>query len=352
MDQNDFGAGADAHGRAPRAGTGRGVNEKVAEPFQAVGKFTEDAGGKPGKGKNLAAVGVPGKLKANSLLFDDGETVRDVSEENAGAGGIELGVFENGLEAGRVGGFVEWDAKDLKAIKINRFIVEDVNPGTSDGVKVVGGIGEFFVIAGDEVGTETGGEGFPGSGQAVVVNVSAVKHVARDEDNIGSKMAESGDEAAEEATADDVAEVRIGDQRGGASTPGSGKSGKFNGDAMDTDVGGVEDAVEAGENREGEEGGGDLKARDGEMEELDEGQSKPGGKGGEKREIENAKPGGRKAIEETNGLVEIAMREKRGRDKGDGEKEERRSERGGRDGAVAGEEVGKRFVDEGMEDKE
>jgi len=343
---------ADAHRRAPGAGAGGSVDEQVAETFQAVGEFTEDAGGKPGEGKNLAAMSVPGELEANSLLFDDGETVRNVGEEDASAGGIELGIFENGLEAARVGGFVERNAKDLEAIEINSFIVKDVDAGTLDGVQIVGGVGEFFVIAGDEVGAESRSKRFPGSGEAVIVDASAIEHVAGNKDDVGAKMAESGDESTEEAAADDMAEVGVGDEGGGAPTPGSGKAGEFDGDAMDADVGCIEDAVKAREKSEREEAGGDLKASDGEMEELDEGENEPGGNGGEEGKIKNAKPGGGEFVVEANRAVEIAMGEKRGWDEGDGEEEEHCGERGGRDGVVAGEEVGERFVDESVKDEE
>ena len=181
--------------------------------------------------------------------------------------------------------------------------------------------------------------------------MSAVEHVAGDKDNVGAKMAESGDESAKEAAADDMAEMRIGDESGGTSAPGAGEAGKLNGDAMDAEVGGVEDTVEAGKNSEGEQGGGDLKARDGEMEELDKGQREPGGYRGEEGEIENPKPGGGEAVEEAHGLVEIAMREEGGRNEGDGEQEKRCGEGGGSDGVVSREKVGKRFVDESVEDE-
>jgi hypothetical protein len=79
-------------------------------------------------------MGVPGKLQLNSLLFNDRKGVRDVGEENAGAVGIELRIFENGLEAPRIRGIVEWNAEDLQAIEIDGFVVEDAKAGVLDGV--------------------------------------------------------------------------------------------------------------------------------------------------------------------------------------------------------------------------
>lgn len=190
VDKDDFGVGSNAHGRAPGASAGRSVDEQVAEAFQAVREFAENAGRKPGERDNLAAMSVSGKLQADSLLFHDGETVRNVGEENTGARGIELCVFENRLEAARVGRIVIRDAEDLEAIEIDGFVVEDVHARFANGIEIVGGIGEFFVIASNEIGAETRSERFPGSGEADVVDVRAVEHIARDEDDVGAKLTE------------------------------------------------------------------------------------------------------------------------------------------------------------------
>jgi hypothetical protein len=344
--------GSDAHGRAPGAGAGGSVDEQVAEAFQAVREFAENTGGEPGKGENLPAMGVSGKLQANSLLFHDGEAVRDVSEENTGARGIELGVFENRLEAARVGRIVIRDAEDLEAVEIDGFVVENVDARIANGVEIVGGIGEFFVIASNEIGAETRRERFPGSSEADVVGVRAVEHIAGDEDDVGAKLAECGDEPAEKAATDDVAEVRVGDKGGGAPTPGGGEAGKFNGDAIDADGGGVEDAVEAGEESKREESGGDLRASDREMEELDERKSEPGRDGGKERKIQDAQPSGSEAVKDADRLVEIAMSQKRARDERDRKEEESDGERGRGNAVVAREEVGEGLVDEGVENEE
>ena len=46
-EQNDFGAGSNAHGRTPGSDTVGGVNLKGAKVVQAVGELAEDAVCKP-----------------------------------------------------------------------------------------------------------------------------------------------------------------------------------------------------------------------------------------------------------------------------------------------------------------
>lgn len=156
----------------------------------------------------------------------------------------------------------------------------------------------------------------------------------------------------EKAATDDVAEVRVGDKGGSASTPGAGEAGKFNADAIDTNGGGVEDAVAAGEKSKREESGGDLRASDGEMEQLDERVSQPGRDGGEESKIQDAQPGGSEAVKNADSLVEITMSQKRGRDERDRKEEECDGERGRGNGVVPREEVGERLVDEGVKNEE
>src|SRR5215468_10492029 len=54
MNQDDFGGGADAQGRAPGAGAARGVDKQVTEALEAVGVGAKDARGEPGERKDLA----------------------------------------------------------------------------------------------------------------------------------------------------------------------------------------------------------------------------------------------------------------------------------------------------------
>ena len=89
------------------------------------------------------------------------------------------------------------------------------------------------------------------------VDAGAVEHITTDEDHVGVKLAEFGNDAGDEVAALDVAEMRVGDEGGDASTPRVGKAGKFDGDALDAESGGVGEAVERGENGEAEEKDGD-----------------------------------------------------------------------------------------------
>ena len=81
----------------------------------------------------------------------------------------------------------------------------------------------------------------------MVVDMGAVEHIAGNKDDVGTELAEDGDQSMKEAAADDVAEVRVGDESGGTSTPDCRETGKFDGDALHANVGGIEDAIEAGQ---------------------------------------------------------------------------------------------------------
>src|ERR1700722_18736704 len=133
LNQHDFGGGADAEGWAPGAGAAGGVDQEIAEALESVGVCAEDARGEPGEGKNLAAVGVTGKLQRDALLFGDGQRVRNVREQDAGARAVEIGVGEDGAEALGIRGVVIGDAEDLQAVEINGFVVEDTDAGIADG---------------------------------------------------------------------------------------------------------------------------------------------------------------------------------------------------------------------------
>ena len=243
--------------------------------------------------------------------------MRHVGKEDTGARGIQLRVFENGLEAAGIGGFVKWNTENLEAVEIDGFVVENVNAGTTDGVKIVRRIAEFLVIAGDEVRAEARSERLPRSREAVVVDVRAVEHVTGDEDDVGPELAEGGDQAPKETAALDVAEVGVGDEGGDASTPGSGEAGEFDGDAINADLRGVEDAVEAGEKAQGEEEGGDARGGKRELEELSDGKQNPGRYRGQECEVENTQPDRGEAVEDADRPVEVPVREKSSWHEGD-----------------------------------
>ena len=79
------------------------------------------------------------------------------------------------------------------------------------------------------------------------VHMGAVKHIAADEDDVGAKLAELGDNSGDEVAAFDVTEMRVGDERGDASAPRGGEAGEFYRDALDAEIGGVGKTVERGE---------------------------------------------------------------------------------------------------------
>ncbi len=56
--------------------------------MQSVGELAEGAAGEPGEGDELAAVGVAGELEADAGLFDDGQAMWGVVEQDAGLGGV------------------------------------------------------------------------------------------------------------------------------------------------------------------------------------------------------------------------------------------------------------------------
>ena len=132
------------------------TREEIAEALEAVSVGAEDARGEPSERKNLAAVGVAGELERDALLLWNGQAVRHVGEQDAGAGAVEIGVGEDRAEALGIRGVVVRDAEDLEAVEIDGFVVEDTDAGIANGAQVAVGVGEFVVVAGDEVGTEFG----------------------------------------------------------------------------------------------------------------------------------------------------------------------------------------------------
>ena len=116
VDEDYFGNRADSKGRAPGAGTARGIDEKVAEALQAVGVGPEDTRGKPRERKNLAAVRVTRKLQRDAVLFGDGQAVRDVRKQNAGPVGVKIGIGKRRPKTFGIGRIVIRDAHHLQAV--------------------------------------------------------------------------------------------------------------------------------------------------------------------------------------------------------------------------------------------
>ena len=72
IDEDDFGAGADAHRWSPGPSAAGSVDEKIAEAFESVNEGAVDARGEPGEGEKLARVGMTGELQPDFFLGGDG----------------------------------------------------------------------------------------------------------------------------------------------------------------------------------------------------------------------------------------------------------------------------------------
>jgi len=253
------------------------------------------------------------------LLFSDGQAVRDVGEQDAGARAVEVGVGEDGTETLGIRGIVIGDAEDLETVEINGFVVEDADAGIANGAEIAVGVGEFVVIAGDEVGAEFGGELAPGRDEARRVDVRAVEHVAADEDDVGAKLAELGDDAGDEVAALDVTEMRVGDEGSNASAPGGGEAREFHCDALNAESGGVGEAVERGEHGEAEEEERDARLAEGQIENDRDCDRDPRQACGGEGEVHETEPDAGEAVVGSHRAIEEAMREKRRGQEADGE---------------------------------
>src|SRR5260370_7034985 len=99
MQQDEFRSGAKSHGRTPRAGAARGVDQETAETFQPIHERSVDARGDPSPREELTPVRVPGKLQGDALLFRDLQLIWSVREQNAGALGVERSLPHNGAQS-------------------------------------------------------------------------------------------------------------------------------------------------------------------------------------------------------------------------------------------------------------
>ena len=208
------------------------------------------------------------------------------------------------------------------------------------------------MIAGDEVGAELWRKLAPGRDEARRVDVRAVEHVATDEDDIGAKLAERGDDAGDEVAALDVAEVRVGDEGSNAPAPGRGKAREFYGDALDAEIGGVSKAVECGENSEAEAEGRDPSLGKWEIENNCGSDGDPGESGGGESEIHEAEPDAGEAIVGADRAIEVAVSQQRRGKEADGKNNERDLEKVEPGVARRACEGDPGFVDEQMDEKQ
>jgi len=89
-------------------------------------------------------------LERDAHFLGDGEAMWGVSEEDAGAVGACGGGLQGGTKAFGVRESAIGYADQLKAIDGYGFVEEHSNAAATEGVDVLAGIGEFFMVAGDE----------------------------------------------------------------------------------------------------------------------------------------------------------------------------------------------------------
>src|SRR5208282_805111 len=228
-DEDDFGAGADAHRWAPRARAAGRIDEKIAEALESVDERAVDARGKPREREELAGVRVPRKLQADFFLGGDWQGARLVSEQDAGAIRVEMGVAEDRAEMLGVHRVAMVHADKLQTVDDNFFVVQHAHAGIADGFEVLRLIAELLVVPGNKVGAERRRELFERRGEVTSVGGGTVVEVAADQDDVRRETRQHGDEALREAMAADVAEVCVRDQSGDAPAPGCRQVREFHG---------------------------------------------------------------------------------------------------------------------------
>src|SRR5216684_4637868 len=135
MNQDEFRRCTKSHGRTPRAGAARGVDQETAETSQPIHERSVDASGDPGPREELTPVRVPGKLQGDALLFRDPQLIGSVREQNAGALGVERSLPQNGAESLRMNKSAMVHTDQVQAVKRYLFVVQYANSGCPDRVE-------------------------------------------------------------------------------------------------------------------------------------------------------------------------------------------------------------------------
>ena len=147
-EQDNLWAGSDPHRRTPGSGTARGKYLQTAERLQTVGEAAKDAACKPCKWKDLTSMGVAGELEADARLFDDGQPIGYVIEQNARSAGNTVQAFQNGTQPHGGAGVAIVDAKDVESIDGNQFIGQDANANAGEAFLVEGHVAKLIVVSG------------------------------------------------------------------------------------------------------------------------------------------------------------------------------------------------------------
>jgi len=245
--QHNLRPAADTHWRAPGSGACGCEHLERAEPVQAASEAAKHTAREPREREHLAAMGVTGNLESDAGLLDDGQANGRVIQKNARLSVVEMKAFEEGFHSDDVRGVLIEHAGNLQAINRDHFIGEGPDAGPVNCVDVMGGDGEFFVVARGKVNTARRCEAAEGSEEAVKVGMCAVEEVARKEDGVGSEARSGRDDTAAESNAVDGPEMQIAEHDGATAGPGCGQIGNLNGNAANADDARVCQAVDPNE---------------------------------------------------------------------------------------------------------
>src|SRR5277367_916896 len=107
-----------------------------------------------------------------------------MSQQDAGLLAIDRGVLQNLLQSLRFDRLAVMHADDLQAFDRDFFVVKHPQTRARDGGDKLGAVGEFLVIAGDEINTRWRGQRAEWFDQPVVVRLRTVKYIAADKHGV------------------------------------------------------------------------------------------------------------------------------------------------------------------------
>ena len=301
-------------------------------------------------------MGVPGELEADAGLLHQRQTVGHVVEENAGLAAIEAEAVQSGAQANRVGGVAKGDAQNLEAIDDDHLIGEDADSGAGECRGVLRSGAKLVVVAGGEIDAEGWGKLLEGSGKAVRVGPGSVEEIAGKKDDVWMEVCGEARDAAAESKSVDVAQMQVADHEGCAATPGRRQVGEMDWDAADANPAGIEHAIDAGHERQGEERGGDERAEKGqvwgEWGKPESQVGKPTEAGGQEEEVEEPQPHGGNPVDRNHQPVGEVEAEQGGDNEAEGQQKERGPKRQSWSGAEIDPEDDQSAIDEPMDKKQ
>ena len=210
-----FGAGAEADFGAPEAKAGGDVVLGLAAGVAAPGFFVEGVGD-PGRGPDLAVVGVAAELEVDAGLFGFFKMVRLVVEQNGESCRLrqlrmlrQLRQLLQGLSAG-VRSVVAADEADSGHVKA--FVLQHRDAGFGVELFGAGEVAVVLVVAWD--GVDRGGDAPEFGGEAAFFNRAdaAVDDVAAEQDQVGLLGIDQIDPAGQFGPAVVIADVQVAGQ--------------------------------------------------------------------------------------------------------------------------------------------